>query len=351
MGEHQKTGAILNNMAINYANEGKLDRAEQLYEQAKFHFQQSGDIGNTATAMVNIADIDYLRGNLSRAARRYQDTLGLISTMDHGEPGYTLYRLADIQLAQGNIREGHRLAQQAVDALGPIQGGYQYLTTAMIELGEALKAEGDLAGARSQFEKTLTMRQQIGALDLVAESQAELADLEIQENHPEQAESLVRTALAEFEKEKSDPDSSSAYTILSRALLMQGKFEEADKASRLAAKLSLTSSDPALKLSAAIQQARVQAGSPVNRLASSAAASEQLHSTISIAKHLGYYQIECEARLALGELELKVNPSVGRKLLTELAEETHSHNLELFAHQAQAALGGGAVLAENRSVH
>ncbi len=351
MGEHQKTGAILNNMAINFANEGKLDRAEQLYEQAKFHFQQSGDIGNTATAMVNIADIDYLRGNLSRAARRYQDTLGLISTMDHGEPGYTLYRLADIQLAQGNIREGHRLAQQAVDALGPIQGGYQYLTTAMIELGEALKAEGDLAGARSQFEKTLTMRQQIGALDLVAESQAELADLEIQENHPEQAENLVRTALAEFEKEKSDPDSSSAYTILSRALLMQGKFDEADKTSRLAAKLSLTSSDPALKLPAAIQQARVQTGSPVNRLASSAAASEQLHSTISIAKHLGYYQIECEARLALGELELKVNASAGRKLLTELAEETHSRNLELFAHQAQAALGGGAVLAENRSVH
>jgi ATP/maltotriose-dependent transcriptional regulator MalT len=175
--------------------------------------------------------------------------------------------------------------------------------------------------------------------------------LEIQENHPEQAENLVRTALAEFEKEKSDPDSSSAYTILSRALLMQGKFDEADKTSRLAAKLSLTSSDPALKLPAAIQQARVQTGSPVNRLASSAAASEQLHSTISIAKHLGYYQIECEARLALGELELKVNASAGRKLLTELAEETHSRNLELFAHQAQAALGGGAVLAENRSVH
>ena len=351
MGEHQKTGAILNNMAINYANEGKLDRAEQLYEQAKFHFQQAGDTANTATAVVNMADIDYLKGNLSRAAKLYQDTLNLISTMDHADSGYALYRLADLELAQGNIKEGHRLAQQSVDAIGPVQGAYQYLTSAMIEVGEALKAEGDLAGAQSQFEQALAMRQKIGALDLAAESQAELADLEIQKDHPEQAESLARAALAEFEKEKSDPDSISAYTILSRALLMQGKFDEASKASRRAAELSLTSSDPALKLPAAIQQARVQAANPINRSANSAAAFEQLHSTISTAKHLSYYQIECEARLALGEIELKANTSLGRKHLTELAAETHSRNFELLAHQAQAALVSGAVVADNRSIH
>jgi eukaryotic-like serine/threonine-protein kinase len=351
MGEHLKTGAILNNMAINYANEGKLDRAEQLYEQAKFHFQQAGEKSNTAAAMANIADICYLRGNLARATKLYQETLTLLSTIDHGDSGYALYRLADLQLAQGNIKEGHKLAQQAVDAIGPSQGSYQYLTSAMIEVAEALKAEGDLAGARSQVEQTLAMRQKIGALDVAAESQVELADLEIHENHPEQAESLLRTALAEFEKEKSDPDSSSAYTVLSRALLMQGKFEEANKASRRAAELSLTSSDPALKLPAAIEQARVQAANPGKRSADSAAALEQFHSTISTAKHLGYYQIECQARLALGELELKLNSSLGRKHLTDLAAETRSRNFELLARQAEGAIVSGPVLAENRSTH
>jgi tetratricopeptide (TPR) repeat protein len=205
----------------------------------------------------------------------------------------------------------------------------------MIVVGEALKAEGDLAGARSQFEQTVTMLQKIGASDLVAASQTELADLEIQENHPEQAESLLRTALTEFEKENSDPNSSSAYTILSRALLMQGKFEEANKDSRRAAELSLTSSDPALKLSAAIQQARVQAANPDNRSANPTAALEQLRSTVSTAKRLGYYRIECEARLALAELELKFNPSLGRKHLTELAAETRNHDLELLAREAE----------------
>src|SRR6185369_7433488 len=274
MGEHQKTGAILNNMAINYANEGKLDRAQQLYEQAKLHFQHTGQKDNIATAMVNIADIYYLKGDLPRAEKLYQDGLNLISTIDHGDPSYALYRLADLDLAQGNVKDGHRLAQQAVDTISPSQGSYQYLTGAMIVVGEALKAEGDLAGARSEFERTLTTLTKIGALDLAAESQTELADLEIQENHPEKAESLVRTALAEFEKEKSDPNSISAYTILSRSLLMQGKFDEANKDSRRAAQLGLTSSDPSLKLSAAIQQARVQAANPDKPSVNLAVASE-----------------------------------------------------------------------------
>jgi len=155
--------------------------------------------------MGNIADIYYLKGDLPHAARLYQDTVNLISTMDHGDSSYVLYRLADLELAQGNVQEGHRLAQQAVDIIGQTQGSYQYLTGAMIVVGEALKAEDDLAGARSEFEHTLTTLQKIGASDLAAESQIELADLEIQENHPNQAENLVRAALREFEKEKSDP--------------------------------------------------------------------------------------------------------------------------------------------------
>ncbi len=271
--------------------------------------------------------------------------------MDHGDPSYSLYRLADLELTQGNVKEGHRLAQQAVATVGQTHGSYQYLTGAMIVVGEALKAEANLAGARSEFEQTLTMLQKIGALNLVAESQTELADLEIEENHPEQAESLIRTALAEFEEDKSEPDLNSAYTTLSRALLMQGKFEAANQASRRASELGGTSSDPALKLEAGIQQARVQAANPENRSVNSAAAMDQLRSVVSNAKRLGYYNIECEARLALAELELKLNHSLGRKHLTDLAAEARSHDLELLARHAEDAIGSSAVVAQNRPVH
>ncbi len=351
LGDNEKTGSVLNNMAIGFANEGNLDRAEQLYREARIHFEQAGDRNNEVTAIGNIADILYLRGNLAPAERLYRQALQIDASLDSSEPGYLLYRLADLNLTQGRVQEARRLAQQAVDNYLPTRGSYQYLSSAMVALGEALQAAGDMAGARSQFEQTVTIRQKIGALELVAESQAELAALAIEEDHAEQAEPLIRSALGEFEKEKSDPDSSSAYTLLSRALLMQGKVDEARKAAQRGAELSLTSSDPALRLPAEIQQARVDIATAGDKAGKMGTALQRLHAVIANAKRLGYYNIECEARLALGELELKLNSSLGQKHLKVLASETRSHGFELLARQAEHAASSGVVMAENRSVH
>jgi len=352
LGDYEKTGADLNNMAIDFANEGKLDQAEQLYQQAKSHFEQAGDRANEATAPGNMADILYLRGNLNGAAKLYEQGLQIERSMDPGSPGYLMYRLADLNLTQGRVQNAHRLAQKAVAAYPPEQGAYQYLTGAMIVLGEALEAEDNLTGARKQFEQSLAIRQRIAAMDLVAETQEALAELALQERHPEQAESLLRPAIAEFENEKSDPDASSAYTLLSRALLMEGKIEEAGEAAGRGAEFSLPSSDPALKLPLAIQKARLEMADLGQNQAGSAAALQGLHSTIAAAQRLGYYQVECEAKIALGEIELKTNPSLGHKHLTALASEMRSRGLELLARQAEDALGNGLdVIAGNRSAH
>lgn len=354
MGEHEKTGAILNNMAINFANQGRLDRAEQFYREAKSHFEQTGDQRNVATALSNIADIFYVRGDLPGAVKLYEQGLQILASIDPSNPGYFLYRLADLELAQGRVQEAHDRAEKALAAYRPEDGGYQYTTGAMIVLGEVLEAEGDLTGARQQYERTLAMRQKVGEMGLVQESQVELADLALQEGHPEQAEPLLRGAIVEFEKEKGDPDASGAYTLLSRALLMQGKVEEARKAAERATALSLTSSDPALKLPAAIQSARVAIASARPSAASSSVsvARQELRSAATTARKLGYYNLECEARLALNEQELKSNPASGRAQLAALATETRGHGLELLArHAEQAITASGTVVAAEKPAH
>jgi len=346
MGEHEKTGSILNNMAINFANEGNLERAEQLYRQAKLQFQESGDPDNQLTAIGNIADILYLRGNLSGAQKMYEDALKIASSLDDYEPGYLYYRLADLNLVQGRVQEAHRLAQEAIDAYAPTHGAYGYLSMAMLELGEVLQAQGDISGARAQFQQALATQQKVGMLELAGETQSELAALAIEEGHGEPAEALIRTALEQFEKEKSDPDSSSAYTLLSRALLLEGKVEDARKAAQRGSELSLTSSDPALKLPSEIQQARVEIATGGE--ANWASAQRRLHSVITTASRLGYYNFECEARLELGQLQLKLNSSLGHKQLKALASETRTHGYELIARHADEALSNGTVVAENR---
>ena len=347
LGEHNKAGAVFNNMAIAYENKGNLDRAEHLYRAAKVEFGQAGDVTNQITATGNIADILYLRGNLAGADKLYQEALRIAGSVDSSE-AYLLYRLADLDLSRGRVQDARRLAQQAVDAFQATQGSYQYLTPAMLDLGEVLEAQADLSGARSQFEQSLATAQKIGALVNAAESQEELARLAIEEAHPERAEALLHNAIAEFEKEKSDPDLSSAYTLLSRALLMQGKLDEARTTAQRGAEFSLTSSDPALKLPAEIQQTRVEAASAETE-GKRLAAARRLQSVIATANRLGYYKLECEARLALGELELKINSSAAHKHLKDLASETHERGLELLARQAEGAGSSGTAVAENRS--
>lgn len=345
LGEHEKTGAILNNMAINFANEGDLDRAEQLYREAKTHFDLAGDKAGALAAMVNTADILYARGNLPGASRLYQQTLDLTATIEHGDSGYALYRMADLKLAEGNVHEAKQFAQEAIDSMRSVEGAYQYLSGAIVELGSAMQAEGDLSNARQQFQQALALRQKIEALELVAESQVELAGVAIEDGHPEQAEPLLRSALAEFDKEKSDPDSSSAYAILSRSLLMQGKLTEAREASKRAVDLSLTSSDPSLKLPAEIQQARVDMAA--NDASSISAALKRLQSVIATAKKLGYYSIEGQARLVMGELQLKVSASLGQRQLKALASESRNRGLGLLARQAESAVGNATVVAQD----
>jgi tetratricopeptide (TPR) repeat protein len=350
LGDHEKTGAVLNNIV--FANQGKLDRAEQLYQQAKTHFEQAGDTANEGTTLGNLADILFLRGDLSGAEKL---TTG---PGDRTTPGPGVVRIYLVPAGGSELDAGAGAAGPSAGATGrrrvsaTEQGSYQYLTEAVVVLGETLEAEGNLAETRQQFEQALAVRQKIKSSSLVAECQVELAGLALEENHPEQAESLLRPAIAEFEQEESDPAASSAYTLLSRALLMEGKLEPSQAAIQRGIQLSHTNSDPALTLSATLQQARLQMARRDANSALPSPLAEQLRSAAATARRLGYYKLECEARLALGELELKTHRSRGRAQLRALASESRSHGLELLARQAEETLGRmQEVVAVNKGAH
>lgn len=335
-GEHEKTGAIFNNMAIDFENEGKLEEAEKFYRQAQSHFEQAGNKANEVTAIVNIADVLYERGELAAAKQSYLSGLKLIASVEPSHPRYALYRLADLELAQGEVEQARRDAQNAVNAGSPAEGGYQYLGGAMIVVGDVMEAQGNLAAARQQFEQALSLDQKTGQTGFIPEVQQELAELEMEDGHPQKAEAMLHDMIPLLEKEKELPSASAAYVLLSRALLAQGKFNEAEAAAKHGSELSLTNNDPALKLPAALQMARVEEAYGDGERNS--AARQKLLSTIASAKKLGYYQIECEARIALGEWQTKSNPSVGHAQLTGIAKEARERGLGLLAQNAEHAI-------------
>ena len=342
LGEHEKTGAVLNNMAVLVTNQGKLDRAAQLYSEAKYHFEQAGNKNNTAVALVNLADILYLRGSLSEAEKAYKQDLDLIASIEHGEPEYAMERLADLELAKGQVQDAHRLAQQALDQSVARKNATD---DAMTELGGVLEVEGNFSAARQMYQQALDIERNAGRTLRSEETQVALAELAIQEGHPSQAEQWLRPAVADFEKEKADPDITNGYTLLSRALLQQGKPEEAHQAMQHA--MAMSTLDPELKLPAEIQAARVEialAGHG-SAHASVTAGRQRLRSAATTARQLGYYIVECEARLALAELDLKAHTAASRTALTQLASEADNRGLRLISHQATELAGGANVMA------
>jgi tetratricopeptide (TPR) repeat protein len=188
-------------------------------------------------------------------------------------------------------------------------------------------------------------------MELVAESQVELANLSFDEGRPFEAESLLRPAIGEFERENASPDAADAYTLLSRSLLMEDKIDEARNALNRAAEFSRKTPDAALKLQIEIQRARISSAASLRDSASSTISRQIVRAVIATAKKLGYYNLECEARMALNEAEMKSDRLLGRSHLAQLASEARSHGLELLARKAEQVAGGQNVLATNKPVH
>jgi tetratricopeptide (TPR) repeat protein len=294
---------------------------------------------NIDTALDNIADLQLGRGDLATAAESYQEVIST-SVVPDGD-GYSIYHLAIVHFFQGRLKEAQGETERALKVLTARGADFRYATEAMVVLGDILKAEGDLDGARRQYQDSLATRNKLADPGLIAQSRASLASLAIEEARPSEAEAELRAVLPEFEKEKDVTSMTEANVDLTRALLMQGRIEEARKSLLVAKEFSRSSPDPALKLPVAIQDARVTftatcAGGA--RPCDTADARAQLQAAISAALKKGYSVLECDARLALGELDLQANPRLGRSELEVLAREAHERGLDLISREAAGLL-------------
>ncbi|HUJ32191.1 MAG TPA: tetratricopeptide repeat protein [Candidatus Acidoferrum sp.] len=336
LGENEKTGAALNNMATALENEGQFDRSEKLFLEAKKNFEECGDTLNTATAVGNIGDILLERGDLAGAEKKYQEAREMLQSVHPNGTQYDLYSIAQVRLLEGDLREAHRYANEALD-VSRSAGGPSDISQSLAVLADILTAQGDLSSARQKQQESLEIRQKLGDTNAVLESRAGLAALDIEEGKPAPAEIALKESLAGFQNSKALMDEIRARTDLTRALLKEGKVDEAQKMIAGAQELTRTIQDPDLKLPVAIEDACVK----VARLTADSRPKpdlsgprRELQDVILTAKKLGYFGIECDARLALGELELHVTPGEARSQLAALSEQAHDRGMDLVSRKA-----------------
>lgn len=341
LGEHEKTGVALNNMAITYENQGQTEEAEKLFRKAAQSWRECGDTFDEGIALANVADITMGRGELAQAEAQYEYARKLIESLGPADVSYELSNLSAVRLYGGDIAGAELYAKQALEISQKRQSSPD-LITAYATLGYVQIAQGDLAAAWRSYQQSLAISSQLGNKKSIAENQAAMADVSIEEGKFAEAEQALRKSLAEFHFENAITDEIGANTDLSRALLEQGKVAEASGAISTALALSVSSRDPNMILPTVIQDARVEAAEIDARVQNTKSRSDlsvprrKLNGAISEAHRLGYFGQECDARLALGEIEMRENPSAAHMQLSALAREAHRHGMELVAHKAAA---------------
>ena len=341
-GNRRMVGVTLNNLSLVLENEGQWDRAEQNFREAQKNFQAVNSKPNAVATMCNMADISFKRGRLSEAAQLYRQSWEISDESGRLRHEYPHTQYAALLLMKGELAQARAEIETQVNSLRTPGSDPWQLASSLGVLGDLERASGNLEGARKNYEEA---RKVLENFNVAATNGAQisLAELSIEEGHADAAEATIRIAVAEFEKGRSAGEEIGAYTSLSRALLAEGKPTEAQDAIKKAFNLVDLHRFPVLALPVRILdvRAKVTAAKADSRGRTEIAAGKgKLRAVIGQAHQLGLYQIECEARLALGELEMKINSAKSRAQLTTLSSEARSHGLELIARKATVLAGG-----------
>jgi ATP/maltotriose-dependent transcriptional regulator MalT len=148
-----------------------------------------------------------------------------------------------------------------------------------------------------------------------------------------EADALASQAAQEYNAEKASDDEAGALLTLAESLWRQGRIVEAQNAMDRATRLAQKSDSREIHLAAAMTAARVQAGT-----GKSNEAMRSLAQVVAEATKFRLINLQFEARLALGEIEMKSGKTAaGRARLETLQKEAEAKGYRLLARKAAAA--------------
>ena len=336
LGNQARVAASLNNLGNVYYDQGDLVHARQYYEQTIDAYREIDEKSGLAGGLGNLANVLDSMGNLPEALKMQQAGLAAFREIgDQRGTASTLSNLGNLLVEMGNLPAAQEKYEEALKLHD--QTGYKRgMAFALSGLGDVLTQRGDLAQARQRAQQAADIRRDLGEQLNSAVSQTQLANIALEEGHAAESEGLIRTALAEFEKEKLSDNQAVAQSILALIMLKQSRVEVALKTADRAVSLSRQSGDRQARFNAELANAKALAAS-----GKSAEGLSRLEAVLVEAKKYGYLIYEYQARLALGEAEVKSGKAAaGRARLAALEQDARRTGFVLMARKAGRMAAG-----------
>jgi len=333
VGDRYGVASAQNNLAGLRSERGDYAEAEKGYEQALAIDQEIGRKQGAILVLGNIAEMRRLRGDLkgANAMFRQAQAKDRENGQKHDE-AFDLLRLGNTLYLQGELSESEKVLNQSLEICREIEAK-DTCGRALLLLGNVLTWKGSLDQAREKYQQALAIQNENGAQSDVEETRLSVAELSIEEGQTDAATALAYSARKLFRNQGPIEEEVWADAVLARALLAQGKRQEARNELESATGLVAKVQNPEIRIKFAIVAASVRAASAA--LADKSALSRSFEAPLSEAGKYGYVPYEFEARLALGEYEIRSGQvAEGRSRLAALERDAKAAGFGLLALQA-----------------
>jgi len=332
-GDRSEETASLGNIASVLFVQGDLADAQRMYQRELEVYREIGDRSSAAATLSNMGAVCQTEEDLTCAFRMYQKSLGIYQELaDNRSQGIILNNLAEVLYLQARLPESRKMHERALQV--DIESNDLYTQAeALLGLGQVLAAQGDLAAARERLEAV----SRIGEAALMTEARLALAELSLEGGRPIEADASLRVAAEEFRRQELEDEEGEAENVLARSLLAQSKVSEAANVILEARAVTARSKSRRLQLSVAITAALIQAASG-SRTDQDEAMTSLRHS-IEKATRKNFVALQYEATLALGQIELKSEPTIarGRVRLAALEKQAGTRGFGAIARRTLAA--------------
>jgi serine/threonine protein kinase/tetratricopeptide (TPR) repeat protein len=317
------------------AKKGDFTSARRIYDEAFRDYQKAGDKYGMASVMGNTGILLRSQGKLQDALDHFQQTFELSNEVGHrGSAAQALAVIGDVLVEQGDLAGAYKMYQQAL-AIEHEIGGKNFYASMLTQTGRVFRQEAKMDEAEHTFRESLAMEEQLGNKSDAAETRVALAELECDRGKATEAEQLSLEALTLFRADAYADQEIFAESILSRALLQQGKIDEAGSAIANAVRLSEKSQDVIIRILVMLDHANVMAAAK-----NLAGAQTTAREALARSRSLGLVRLQWEASLVLAQSQVAGGDrAVGRARLQVLEKSARAKGFELIARKAANSLG------------
>ena len=237
--EHTSTLGTVNNLGLLYWDQGKLDEAEKMYQRALAGKEKALGAEHTSTleTVNNLGNLYQRQGKLDKAEKMYQRALaGKEKALgaEHTSTLETVNNLGNLYQRQGKLDKAEKMYQRALAGKEKALGAEHTSTFETVNnLGALYRTQGKLDEAEKMYQRALAGKEKV----LGAEHTSTLGTvnnlglLYADQGKLDEAEKMYQRALAGKEKALGAEHTSTLETVnnLGNLYAVQGKLDEAEK--------------------------------------------------------------------------------------------------------------------------